>query len=149
MPEKLAAPASSVNWKALYRTRHLVDRTTNKLLDSILATQTGRAQKFEEITSFGYDAKEIVLRNIAVDAGAEDVLARRFAILIPSSGPLRLAPGTDLEDTTLKQSWPVYTDASLSRNGLNFRAAVPCPWKGLSGPLIFLFQRADMAIRVK
>lgn len=80
MPRKLARPVPSVNWKALYIKRHLIDRVASQLVDSILETQTGRIQKSQMLIGFGYDVKDTLLRNIATDLGAEDVLARRFAL---------------------------------------------------------------------
>lgn len=76
MVQKLACPVSSVNWKALFVLRYYVDRSVTRLLDSILASQTGRIEKFRAVIDFGYDAKDTLLRNSAVDDG-EDHLARR------------------------------------------------------------------------
>ncbi|KAL5045148.1 hypothetical protein BDW71DRAFT_208748 [Aspergillus fruticulosus] len=78
MPTKLLTVTSVVNWKALYISRHFVDRATSRLLDSILTSQTGRIEKFRSIVSFGYDAKDTLLRNISIDPSAEDYLARRY-----------------------------------------------------------------------
>ena len=80
MPKILASPVSSIDWKTLYIKRHRIDRTTNQLMDSILETQTGRIRKFQTIIDFGYDAKDTLLRNVAIDSVADDVLARRFAL---------------------------------------------------------------------
>ncbi|KAL4901838.1 hypothetical protein BDW74DRAFT_71034 [Aspergillus multicolor] len=66
------------DWKALYISRYLIDRATTQLLDSILASQTGRIEKFRSIINFGYDAKDTLLRNLLVDSSAEDYLARRY-----------------------------------------------------------------------
>ncbi|KAL4869631.1 hypothetical protein BDV12DRAFT_184966 [Aspergillus spectabilis] len=78
MPAKLSKAISTVDWKALYISRHVVDRTTSRFLDSILASQTGRIDKFRSVVNYGYDAKDTLLRNILVDPGAEDYLARRY-----------------------------------------------------------------------
>lgn len=80
LPNKLASPVASVDWKALYVRRHLIDREVSRVLDSILETQAGRIEKFQAIISIGYDAQDTLLRHASVDAGAEDVLARRFAL---------------------------------------------------------------------
>ncbi|KAL4801880.1 Hemimethylated DNA-binding protein YccV like-domain-containing protein [Aspergillus unguis] len=78
MPTKLSSAISTVDWKALYITRHLVDRSTNRILDSILTSQIGRIEKFQSIVNFGYDAKDTLLRNISIDSCADDYLARRY-----------------------------------------------------------------------
>lgn len=88
MPTKLAKSVPSVNWKELYITRFLMDRATTQVLDSILASQTGRIEKFRTVVSFGYDAKDTLLRHSLADSATEDHLARRFALLLDvSSGP--------------------------------------------------------------
>jgi F-box protein 21 len=78
MPTKLLNVTPVVDWKSLYISRHLVDRATSQLLDSIIMSQTGRIEKFRSIVSFGYDAKDTLLRNISIDSSAEDYLARRY-----------------------------------------------------------------------
>lgn len=78
---KLTGPLSAVNWKALYIHRHLADRATCRILDSILATQTGRIEKSRSILNFGCDAKDALLRNVSAKADEVDYLARRFAAL--------------------------------------------------------------------
>ena len=80
LQEKLACPATSVNWKALYISRHLIDGATSHLLDRIIASQTGRIKKFQTIIDFGYDIKDTLLRHCSVGLGTDDYLARRFAI---------------------------------------------------------------------
>ena len=79
---KLARPAASVNWKALYTFRYLIDRATTRLLDSILATQTGRLRKVQTIIGYGYDTKDTLLRHASAGPEVEDYLARRFALSI-------------------------------------------------------------------
>ncbi|KAJ6111594.1 hypothetical protein N7523_007655 [Penicillium sp. IBT 18751x] len=74
---KLASPVSAVDWKALFILRYRIDRTATHLLDSILASQTGRIDKFRAVIDFGYDAKDTLLRHGQVEAG-EDHLARRY-----------------------------------------------------------------------
>jgi F-box protein 21 len=80
MPTKLSSPVLAVDWKALYRSRHVVDVATTRLLDSILISQTGRIEKFRSVISFGYDAKDSLLRNLSISSEAEDHLARRFVV---------------------------------------------------------------------
>ncbi|KAI9369452.1 Hemimethylated DNA-binding protein YccV like-domain-containing protein [Aspergillus egyptiacus] len=75
---KLSSAVSTVDWKALYIARHLVDGATGRLLDSILTSQTGRIEKFRSVVKFGYDAKDTLLRNISISPDTEDYLARRY-----------------------------------------------------------------------
>lgn len=75
---KLAGPLSDVNWRALYMAKHLINRRTKDLLNHIVATQQGRIRCINDIADFGYDAKEILLRECACPDDAEDVLARRY-----------------------------------------------------------------------
>ncbi|KAJ5594558.1 uncharacterized protein N7459_000766 [Penicillium hispanicum] len=74
---KLASPVFSVDWKALFVLRYHIDHSVDRLLDSILASQTGRIEKFRAVIDFGYDAKDMLLRQSEVELG-EDHLARRF-----------------------------------------------------------------------
>ncbi|KAL2009271.1 hypothetical protein VTN00DRAFT_7465 [Thermoascus crustaceus] len=78
---KLASPVSSVDWKKLYITRHLIDTATTEVLESILASQTGRIEKFHAIVSFGYDAKDTLIRHSLAGPEREDYLARSNAVL--------------------------------------------------------------------
>lgn len=80
LPKKLASPVASVDWKTLYTRRHRIDRQVSRLLDSILETEHGRIGKFQEVIAFGYDTQDTLLRHASVGPGAEDVLARRFAL---------------------------------------------------------------------
>jgi len=80
LPEKLAGPVRSVSWKALYVFRHHIDRVTSSLLDKIIASQTGRINKFRAIVDFGYDIKDTLLRHLSVGPETEDYLARRLAL---------------------------------------------------------------------
>ncbi|KAL4911664.1 Hemimethylated DNA-binding protein YccV like-domain-containing protein [Aspergillus aurantiobrunneus] len=73
---KFSSAVSTVDWKALYIYRYLIDRAISRLLDSILASQTGRIEKFRSVISFGYDAKDTLLQNI--NSCSEDYLARRY-----------------------------------------------------------------------
>lgn len=79
---KLAVPVSCVDWKALFISRYHIDRAVTRLLDSILASQTGRIEKFRAVINYGYDAKDTLLRHSKVESG-EDHLARRWVHLTP------------------------------------------------------------------
>jgi F-box protein 21 len=79
LQENLHRPAALVNWKALYISRHRVDRATTRLLDSILSSQTGRLKKVRMIIHFGYDIKDTLLHHAAAGSEVDDYLARRSA----------------------------------------------------------------------
>lgn len=68
-----------MDWKALFILRYEIDGTVAELLDSILARQAGRIEKFRSVIGFGYDAKDTLLRNIQVQEG-HDHLARRYCL---------------------------------------------------------------------
>ncbi|KAJ5966020.1 hypothetical protein N7481_012734 [Penicillium waksmanii] len=74
---KFILPASSVDWKALFMLRYHIDGSVTQLLNSILASQAGRIEKFRAVIEFAYDAKDTLLRNSEVQDG-EDHLARRY-----------------------------------------------------------------------
>lgn len=86
---KLALPVSSVDWKALFVSRYHIDRAVTRLLDSILASQTGRIEKFRAVIEYGYDAKDTLLRHSTVESG-EDHLARRSVHPLLLSNPFVL-----------------------------------------------------------
>lgn len=75
--EKIDCPAVNVGWKKLYEARWLIDIATTGLLDSILASQTGRIEKVHRIIGFGYDAKDTLLLHASAPSDQEDFLARR------------------------------------------------------------------------
>ncbi|EUC27362.1 hypothetical protein COCCADRAFT_111901 [Bipolaris zeicola 26-R-13] len=75
---KFAAPLSDVDWRALYMTKHTINRRTRELLNHIIATQHGRIRCINDIADYGYDAKETLLKECACPDDAEDVLARRY-----------------------------------------------------------------------
>ena len=79
--DKFSTQAKSVDWKTIYGQRHMVERITDRTLDSILASQTGRIEKFQTVVEFGYDAKDCLLRHLRCNDDAEDVLARRYGEL--------------------------------------------------------------------
>ncbi|KAI4098489.1 MAG: hypothetical protein L6R37_006476 [Teloschistes peruensis] len=77
---KLAQKASRVDWKDLFRTRHLADRAISDELEEILSSQTGRIERSEKILAHDYDAKDTLLRNFHINDDCEDVLARRYEL---------------------------------------------------------------------
>lgn len=74
---KCAAEVASADWKELFAERYSADCAINRHIASLLASQTGRIAKAEQIIGYGYDAKDTLLKNMHVDDGADDVLARR------------------------------------------------------------------------
>lgn len=74
---KLAGESNDIDWKILFIQRHLVDRSTSDALNSILSSQQDRLDKFQQIISHGYDAKDCLMRHFQVADSADDVLARR------------------------------------------------------------------------
>lgn len=74
----MKANAADVDWKGIYSERHLIDRSANHQIDSILASQVGRIEKSTKIIGLGYDAKDTLVRHLGVGDDAEDVLARRY-----------------------------------------------------------------------
>ncbi|KAF7715124.1 Uncharacterized protein PECH_007625 [Penicillium ucsense] len=104
---KIIAPPSEVDWKALFVLRSQTDRAVTRLLDSILASQTGRIEKFRAVIDFGYDAKDTLVRHSEVESG-EDYLARRYyaralltclhrSIAVPEWAKLRRGEQVSLE----------------------------------------------------
>jgi F-box protein 21 len=75
--ERLAARASSVEWKKLWIARKRGNIKIGRLLDGILSTKVGQLKKLQQICLLGYDAKDFLLEQCHIDESAEDVLARR------------------------------------------------------------------------
>lgn len=75
--EKLAARASSVDWKGLWLTRKRINSEVARLLDGVLETKVGQLKRLQQICELGYDAKDYLLEQCHIDESAEDVLARR------------------------------------------------------------------------
>lgn len=75
---KFAGPLSNVNWRALFIRRVRVERETLRLLDRVLETQHKRTQHIDAIVEFGYDVKEVLLKECACDHRRDDVLARKY-----------------------------------------------------------------------
>ena len=80
--KKFVKNVDEVDWKKLFVERHQIDHKTTSLLDSILSSQTGRIEKFQQIVESGYDAKDCILTHLAVHDDTEDVLARRYCSII-------------------------------------------------------------------
>lgn len=75
-------------WKQLFKERYEAEAKTRSALARIIASQTGRIQKIEDIVSLGYDAKDVLLREYARAMDFDDGLARRYSILrLLRSGP--------------------------------------------------------------
>jgi len=75
---KLEGPLSSVDWRALFIQRVNVEQQTLRLLDQVLATPHNRIKHMNEIAKFGYDTKDVLLRECASSLEKNDVLARRW-----------------------------------------------------------------------
>ena len=78
LKQGLKDPTAS-DWKQICLERQRTEFRTTELLESVLATQVGRIDKFQRIIELGYDAKDSLLKHFTVEDDAEDVLARRFA----------------------------------------------------------------------
>lgn len=76
--EKFASNVSKVRWKSLFAARHQIDRAIGNYVNEILSQQVNRIARIECITSYGYDAKDTLLRHLQASDAMEDVLARRF-----------------------------------------------------------------------
>ncbi|KFY33427.1 hypothetical protein V494_07641 [Pseudogymnoascus sp. VKM F-4513 (FW-928)] len=79
--QKFGGDVSDVEWKKLYIYRKNIDIRTSELLDSILSEQIGRINKTKDISEFGYDAKDVLLRNCRAKTDTDDVLARSNSVL--------------------------------------------------------------------
>ena len=76
--KKLLSNEASTDWKRVFKRRHMVEKTASHELDSILGSQRGRIRSSEIIARMGYDAKDMLLRNLSVGEDTKDVLARRY-----------------------------------------------------------------------
>lgn len=77
LSEKLAALASSVDWRGLWITRKRKNDRAARLLDGVIATKVGQLSRMQGICELGYDVKDYLLEQCRADDSAEDVLARR------------------------------------------------------------------------
>ncbi|KAL1601829.1 hypothetical protein SLS60_006744 [Paraconiothyrium brasiliense] len=78
MAAKFAGPLSDVDWRSIFNRRVKIERETLRLLDKVLESQQDRIRHINEIAEFGYDVKEVLLKECACDDWKEDVLARRY-----------------------------------------------------------------------
>ena len=78
---KLGDP-TFLGWKELFKKRHEAEFKTRSALESIIASQTARTPKIEDIVSLGYDAKDVLLRDHTRTMDLDDYLARRCGILL-------------------------------------------------------------------
>ena len=100
--QKILGNVGDVDWKTLYMHRKRVESETASVLDSIIAGQVNRIQKFKIIADFGYDAKDILLKHCRTCETAEDVLARRQAVHSPLHWIIQ---SNRLPDTMPMLSW--------------------------------------------
>jgi F-box protein 21 len=75
---KFAGPLSDVDWRSVFVRRVRIEQETLRLLEKVLGSQQDRIRHINEIADFGYDVKEVLLKECACDDGKEDVLARRY-----------------------------------------------------------------------
>ncbi|KAJ4291147.1 hypothetical protein N0V90_010345 [Kalmusia sp. IMI 367209] len=75
---KFAGPLSDVDWRSVFIRRVRIESETLRLLDRVLGSQQNRIRYIDEIADFGYDVKEVLLKECACDDAKEDVLARRY-----------------------------------------------------------------------
>ena len=73
---------SKTNWKELFINRYSIDRSITCEVNGILASQHNRIEKAERIMAHGYDAKDTLLRHLNVDHDVEDVLCRRYCLMV-------------------------------------------------------------------
>jgi len=104
LPEKLAAKASEVEWKALWIERKRLNARNQRLFDGLLSTKVGRLRKLGKICELGYDAKDFLLEQVYADDSVDDVLARRYgrrpSLILPSPPCGRRV--TDLASDTMR-----------------------------------------------
>jgi F-box protein 21 len=80
LQEKLAALASSVDWRGLWITRKKTNTKAARLLDGVISTKLGQLRRLKGICELGYDVKDYLLEQCHVDESTEDVLARRYGL---------------------------------------------------------------------
>lgn len=81
LEKKLIGAVGETDWKKLFTNRYSIDRSITCDVNGILASQRNRIEKAERIIGYGYDAKDALLRHLKVENGAEDILARRYALI--------------------------------------------------------------------
>lgn len=70
------ADVIDTDWKGKFIHKAMAGKETTRLLDSILSSQTGRINKFDQISNLGYDAKDTLLFHCRSQK-TDDGLARR------------------------------------------------------------------------
>jgi len=77
--EKIKLPPAQVKWRRLYEERRETDEHAYGIFEDLLETQQHRMKRMEKVAKFGYDVKDLLLRqkNETPD-DAYDVLARRY-----------------------------------------------------------------------
>lgn len=75
--ERYRESVLALDWKELYAHRVRVARKTTQGLNSILASQSDRIEKYQEIVEQGYDVKDTLIDHAGTGNDVEDVLARR------------------------------------------------------------------------
>ncbi|KAL2179468.1 uncharacterized protein P884DRAFT_194834 [Thermothelomyces heterothallicus CBS 202.75] len=108
--EKLAALASSVDWKGLWITRKRANNRAARLLDGVISTKVGQLKRLQGICELGYDVKDYLLEQCHVDETAEDFLARRY-YANTALGSIHRSVAVDL--------WSRYQGRALSSEGLD------------------------------
>lgn len=78
MDAKFVGPLSDVDWRSVFIRRIRIERETLGLLDRVLEGRQNRTKNIDKIAEFGYDVKEVLLREVACNDAKEDVLARRY-----------------------------------------------------------------------
>ena len=85
MEESFKENVEKLDWKRIFEERYIIDRSVDRKVDSIISSQVGRMEKFQQVLSYGYAAKDALLRHMNTNDATEDVLARRY------TPPLRYA----------------------------------------------------------
>ena len=75
----LEAPPAQTRWRHLYNDRMAMDKHALDTFNKALSTEQYRVSRMEDISSKGYDVKDLLLRLLnETPDDAEDVLARRY-----------------------------------------------------------------------
>lgn len=77
--------ATATPWKDMYSKRRMVDVVVTGILDNIIRKMHARIRRYRDILTFGYDAKDILLRHAQVGHSHPDFLARRYVLFSVSA----------------------------------------------------------------
>ncbi|KAL1837574.1 hypothetical protein VTJ49DRAFT_3634 [Mycothermus thermophilus] len=110
LDEKLAARASSVDWKGLWITRKQRNLRAADLLNGIINSTVHQVHRLKGICEMGYDVKDFLLEQIHCDHSVEDVLARRYYATTALDSIHRAAA---------IEIWSSYQGRALSSEGLD------------------------------